>query len=326
MHKIICLILLTFFELANGEEKIMNKKELTEMQKKVTKEGATEPAFQNEYWDNKKPGIYVDIHTGEALFSSTDKYDSGSGWPSFTKGINDSNFTTKLDSTFGLQRVELKTKNSDSHLGHVFDDGPKDKGGKRFCVNSAALNFIPLEEMEKKGYGEYLKLFDGAQSSNVEVAILAGGCFWGMEDLIRKVPGVLNTEVGYTGGSLELPTYEKVKSGQTGHAEAIRVEFDRGKLTYQALLEFYFRIHDPTTVNQQGNDKGTQYRSAIFFTDIDQQKIAQEVIKKVDQSKKWNKPIVTQIAPFTQFFKAEDYHQDYLVKNPKGYTCHWVRN
>ena len=137
------------------------KKILTPMQYEVTQESGTEAAFKNEYWDNKRPGIYVDVVTGEPLFSSLDKYDSGTGWPSFTKGINDSGLMTQKDKKYAYKVTEVLSQSGKSHLGHVFDDGPKDKGGKRFCINSAALKFIPLEELEKTGYGNYKTLFRG---------------------------------------------------------------------------------------------------------------------------------------------------------------------
>lgn len=159
-----------------------------------------------------------------------------------------------------------------------------------------------------------------------EIATLAGGCFWGMEDLIRKVPGVINTTVGYTGGKIENPIYNLVKQGTTDHAEAIEIEFDSMLITYTDVLKFFFKIHDPTTVNRQGNDKGTQYRSAIFYHSPEQLEIAKEVIQFVNDSKKWPGPIVTELISAQKFYPAEDYHQDYLEKNPNGYTCHWVRD
>jgi peptide methionine sulfoxide reductase msrA/msrB len=159
-----------------------------------------------------------------------------------------------------------------------------------------------------------------------ETAILAGGCFWGMEEILRQVPGVLDTEVGYTGGRTASPTYRDVKTGATGHAEAIQIIFDPSRISYAELLEsWFFRMHDPTTANRQGNDVGTQYRSAIFVTSEDQRRVAEDVKRRVEQSGKWKRPLVTEIVQAGAFTPAEDYHQDYLVKNPGGYTCHWVR-
>lgn len=159
-----------------------------------------------------------------------------------------------------------------------------------------------------------------------ETATLAGGCFWGVEEIIRGINGVTNTTVGYTGGKVENPNYNIVRLGTSNHAESIEVEFDAEKLSYKELLGWFFRLHDPTTLNQQGNDKGTQYRSAIFYHNDEQKKVAEEVIKQVNESKKWPRPIVTEIVPATKFYPAEEYHQDYLKKNPGGYTCHWVRD
>lgn len=167
---------------------------------------------------------------------------------------------------------------------------------------------------------------DAGAPAAKEEAILAGGCFWGMEDLLRALPGVLDTDVGYTGGALERPTYEDVKTGRTGHAEAVRVRFDPARTTYEELLGWFFRMHDPTTPNRQGNDVGTQYRSAIFYTSDRQREVALAVRQRVDASGKWRKPVVTEILPARPFTPAETYHQDYLVKNPGGYTCHFLRD
>lgn len=159
-----------------------------------------------------------------------------------------------------------------------------------------------------------------------EIATLAGGCFWGVEEIIRQIPGVKNTTVGYTGGATSGPKYEQVKTGSTGHAEAIQVEFDPATLKFEDLLKWFFRLHDPTTKNRQGNDIGTQYRSAIFFHSEAQRLSAEKVKKEIDVSGKWRNPIVTEIVQAAEFWPAEEYHQKYLVKNPGGYTCHYLRD
>lgn len=300
------------------------KKKLTPEQYSCTQEEGTERPFLNSYWNNKADGIYVDIVTGEPLFSSLDKYDSGSGWPSFTKPIEDNRLNLKKDFKLSIERTEVRSKSGDSHLGHVFDDGPKQSGGKRYCINSASLNFIPIESLKEKGYGRFLFLF--AQKKGWEVATLAGGCFWGVEELMQKETGVIETQVGYTGGKTSQPIYNTVKTGNTGHAEAVQVLFDPKKISYEKLLLLFFKLHDPTTLNQQGNDKGTQYRSAIFYESENQKEIAEKIIKRVNNSGAWKKPVVTQLIKADTFWRAEDYHQKYLDKNPGGYTCHFIRD
>lgn len=304
------------------------KKKLTKEQFEVTQSCGTEPPFKNAYWNNHEAGIYVDVVSGEPLFSSLDKFDSGSGWPSFTKPIDGKNVTEKSDKSHGMERVEVKSKNADSHLGHVFPDGPG-PNGLRYCINSASLRFIPVTKLKEEGYEKYLPLFEKKGSeknvSTREVALLAGGCFWGVEELIRQFPGVRETRVGYTGGFTENPVYEQVKKGNTGHAEAIEVVFDPSKTSYDKILRYFFRLHDPTTLNKQGNDLGTQYRSAIFFLNETQKKTAEQVKADLDKKGTWKKPIVTEIVAAKKFYPAEDDHQDYLQKNPGGYTCHYLR-
>ena len=320
------------------------RKKLTPEQYRVTQQCGTEPPFRNAYWDNHEPGLYVDVVSGEPLFSSTDKFDSGSGWPSFTRPVA-ATVVEKQDVSHGMVRVEVRSKGGDSHLGHVFDDGPREKGGLRYCINSASLRFIPAGKLVAEGYGQYAGLFGlaaaggagagaaaeagGAKAAPVkdrEVAVLAGGCFWGMEDLLRKIPGVLETEVGYTGGWLVNPRYDDTHDSKSGHAEAVRIVFDPRKLSYEELLEkWFFRMHDPTTLNRQGNDVGTQYRSAIFYEDEAQKATAEAVRARVQASGRWKGTITTELAKASTWYKAEDYHQDYLEKHPGGYTCHWLR-
>ncbi len=305
------------------------KEKLTAEQFAVTQQCGTEPPFRNAYWDNHKPGIYVDVVSGEPLFSSLSKFDSGTGWPSFTEPIQGTEITRKEDVGFGSIRTEVRSKAADSHLGHVFDDGPGDRGGLRYCINSAALKFIPVEEMAQAGYGSHLGPFVAAGLVKVpasETAILAGGCFWGMEEILRQIPGVLKTTVGYSGGKTANPTYRDICTGTTGHAEAIQIEFDPSKLSYEGLLGYFFRMHDPTTLNRQHNDVGTQYRSAIFYTSEGQRKTAEALKAKLEEAKKFSQPITTEITQASKFHPAEEYHQKYLVKNPGGYTCHVLRD
>lgn len=304
------------------------KKKLTAEQYAVTQKDATEPPFKNEFWNHKEEGIYVDVVSGEPLFSSKDKFDSDCGWPSFSKPLDEKKLTEKVDKKLFYQtRTEVRSKEADSHLGHVFDDGPKDKGGLRYCINSASLKFIPVKDLKKEGYEKYLKDFESKNTSTkTETAIFGGGCFWGVEELIRQMKGVQDVEVGYSGGESLNPTYELVKRGTTGHAEVVKVTFDPKILSYEDLLKYFFRLHDPTTVNQQGNDKGTQYRSVIFYQSPEQKEIADKVKSFIDKSGKWKKPVVTEIVPFKFYTRAEDYHQDYLQKNPGGYTCHYLRD
>lgn len=157
-----------------------------------------------------------------------------------------------------------------------------------------------------------------------QLATFAGGCFWGLEDLMRKLPGVTNTEVGYAGGSLRNPGYNDVKQGDTGHAETVQLTYDPKQISFETIMEFFFRMHDPTTPNRQGNDRGSQYRSVIFYHDDEQKAVAEKMREIAGQ--KWGKPAVTEIVPADAFFPAEHFHQDYLVRNPDGYTCHWLRN
>ncbi len=406
------------------------RERLSPEQYAVTQEAATEPAFHNLYWNNHEPGIYVDVVSGEPLFSSLDKFDSGCGWPSFTKPISKEDVKQRPDNSGGVNRTEVRSAAADSHLGHVFDDGPAPTR-VRYCIDSAALRFVPLRQMQAAGYGAYLQPFiaagllspteapasgkpapntekggfasaqgiqfgrflkdnqvdldlevfaralrdaasgrqlaltdaemqqtlraylqqlrtrqatrdrpragmaantmmvsapgittgqrlPGAASDprlpeHAEVITLGTGCFWCSEAVFQQLLGVLSVTSGYMGGTLKNPNYEQVSTGATGYAEVVRVVYDSRKTDLARLLEVFWRMHDPTSLNRQGLDVGPQYRSVIFYSSPEQKQIAEK--SKAAAAAEFSRPIVTEIAPAGEFYAAEAYHQNFYQAN-----------
>lgn len=291
------------------------KAKLTPLQYEVTQKEGTEPPFQNEYVNNHEDGIYVDRVSGEPLFISLDKYESGTGWPSFTKPISKQSVVEKTDRSLIFKRVEIRSKIADSHLGHMFEDGPA-PAGLRYCMNSAAMRFIPVAKMKEEGYEEFLPLFAGKMQS-VEIATFAGGCFWCMQKPFDELPGVLSTSAGYTGGSKKEPSYSEVSSGSTGHTESVEIKFDPSKVSYEKLLEVFWKNIDPLDAKGQFCDKGEQYRSEIFYHGKEQKKLAEQSLENI--RKKLGKDVATRVSEASVFYPAEAYHQSYYKTNPLRY-------
>lgn len=294
------------------------KKRLTPEQFRILRHQGTERAFCGTLLDNKQEGVYTCAGCGLPLFSSLAKFHSGTGWPSFFQPIAAANVVEHSDSSYGMIRTEIVCARCGGHLGHVFPDGPPPTG-RRHCLNSESLNFTPADQLATLAdpvAGEAVGEPRAVNSPPTATAIFAGGCFWCTEAAFEQLDGVLDVQSGYTGGARETATYEQVCSGRTGHAEAIKITYDPQHISYEQLLNVFFDAHDPTQLNRQGNDMGTQYRSAIFVTSNDEKRVTEKKIEALNQSGVFGRPIVTTIEPLGEFFPAEDYHQDYARNNP----------
>jgi peptide methionine sulfoxide reductase msrA/msrB len=292
---------------------------LAPLQYRVLREKVTEPAFSGALNNHYEKGIYVCAACGTPLFSSEAKYDSGSGWPSFLVPLDETKLEFLKDTSFLMDRIEVRCAVCGSHLGHLFDDGPGPTF-EHYCINSAAMNFRSSAQDEKtddKAAGPPSANPKATTSPQEERATFAAGCFWGVEYKFSRLKGVLSTRVGYAGGTTVDPTYAQVCSDRTGHAEAVEVRFDPTQTNYEELVRFFFSIHDPTEVDRQGPDVGTQYRSVVFYQGQNQKMIAEKVLNELRASGRYDKPIATGLVPAGTFYPAEAYHQKYYEKNRK---------
>ena len=288
------------------------EQELTPEQYYVLRQKGTESPFTGKLLMNKEKGIYKCAGCGNELFTDDMKFDSHCGWPSFDREIAGGKITTKEDNTLGMKRVEINCAKCGGHLGHIFDDGPTETG-KRYCVNSVSLSFEPLVKHKKV-----------TNTPTYDKITLGGGCFWCIEAVYEQLDGVKSVVSGYAGGTTKNPSYYDTSSGTTGHAEVTQIEFDPKKTSVEEILKVFFTVHDPTTVNRQGADTGSQYRSIILYHNENQKRIAKEIIAELNKAKVYDKPIVTEIKPLIAFYKAEKSHQDYYANNKSQPYCQMV--
>lgn len=273
----------------------------------VARHADTERAFTGTMWKSDTKGTYYCAACGLKLFKSDQKFVSSCGWPSFFEQDNKNSITFKDDNSYGMHRIEALCGRCGSHLGHLFDDGPEPTG-KRYCMNAVSLDFVP-DTSETKG--------------NLETIVLGGGCYWCVEAVYEKLDGVEKVVSGFAGGTVENPSYEEVCTGKTGAAEVVEITYDKTKTSLDEIFQVFFSVHDPTTLNRQGADVGTQYRSVIFYKNEEQKKAAQNIIADLNKEV-YNNKIVTTLEPFKAFYKAKDYHQNYYENNKQQPYCQMV--
>jgi peptide methionine sulfoxide reductase msrA/msrB len=273
---------------------------LTPTERHVILEKGTEAPFSGRFWNYHAAGTYICRQCHAPLYVSTSKFDSDCGWPSFDEELPGA---VRRQPDADGRRTEIVCARCGAHLGHVFEGEGYTVKDTRHCVNSLSLDFVPATP----------------PATALRKAIFASGCFWGTQYVFQEAPGVVSTTVGYTGGTTRNPTYEQVCSHKTGHAEAVEVVYDPAKTTYEALCKLFFETHDPTQVDRQGPDVGTQYRSAIFTLDDGQKAIAEKLVKQLEAK---GLQVATQIVPAGTFWPAEEYHQNYYQRTGKKPYCH----